>query len=323
MTNDIAQKDVVKQTEPTPYDSKPISKTKYTLTQMKRNWQGYVMIAPFIIMFVAFTVVPVILSILLSFTSFNMLEWPEFKGLSNYIQLFLGDDLFVTAFSNTMLFAITTGPASFILSFIIAWFINELSPRLRALVTIIFYAPSISGMAYTVFSVIFGGDIYGYVNGWLLKMGLTDQPINFFKDVRYIVPLCIVVALWTSLGTGFLSNIAGLQGVDHSLYEAGAIDGIKNRWQEAWYITLPQMRSILLFGAVMSITQAFGFGAIVNTLCGNPSTDYVAWTLQHHLAEYMGVRFEYGYASAIAVVLFAIMMLANLLVQKFLSKVGQ
>lgn len=322
MTNNTAQKDVLPQSE-FHREGKQMTKGRYTLIQMKRNWAGYVMVTPFLIMFIAFTVVPVLLSILLSFTSFNMLEFPEWKGLTNYIQLFLADDLFITAFANTMMFAITTGPASFILAFIVAWFINELSPRIRALVTIIFYAPSIAGTAYLVFGIFFQGDIYGYVNGWLLKMGMISEAIPFFKDTRYIVPLCIVVALWTSLGTSFLSNIAGLQGVDHSLYEAGAIDGIKNRWQEAWYITLPQMRSILLFGAVMSITSSFGFGAIVNALCGNPSTDYVAWTLQHHLTEYMTVRFEYGYASAIAVMLFFIMMAANLLVQKFLSKVGQ
>ena len=305
------------------YAGKAMTKGRYIRSQMKRNWVGYVMVAPFLIMFIAFTVVPVVLSILLSFTSFNMLQFPEWKGLDNYVQLFLADDLFITAFSNTMLFAITTGPASFILAFIVAWFINELSPRLRAFVTLIFYAPSIAGTAYLVWGIFFKGDIYGYVNGWLLKMGMISAPIVFFQDVDYIVPLCIVVAIWTSLGTTFLSNIAGLQGVDRSLYEAGAIDGVKNRWQEAWYITLPSMRSILLFGAVLAITGSFGFGAIVNSLCGNPSTDYVAWTLQHHLTEYMGTRFEYGYASAIAVVLFAIMMGANALVQKFLSKVGE
>ncbi|MBE6621734.1 MAG: sugar ABC transporter permease [Ruminococcaceae bacterium] len=321
MTNNATQKDVLPHDQE--YHSKPISKGKYIAVQMKKTWKGYVMIAPFLIMFIAFTVVPVLLSIVLSFTSFNMLEWPEFKGVQNYIQLFLADDLFITAFSNTMLFAITTGPISFILAFIVAWFINELPPKLRAFVTIIFYAPSIAGTAYLVWGIFFQGDIYGYVNGWLLKMGMISSPIVFFKDTRFIVPLCIVVALWTSLGTSFLSNIAGLQGVDRSLYEAGAIDGVKNRWQEAWYITLPSMRSILLFGAVLSITGAFGFGGIVDALCGNPSTDYVAWTLQHHLVEYMGVRFEYGYASAISVVLFAIMMGANMLVQKFLAKVGQ
>lgn len=322
MTSNTAQKDVLPQNEQ-PYVNKPISKGKYIRVQMKRNWQGYVMVAPFLIMFTAFTVVPVVLSILLSFTSFNMLEFPEWKGLQNYVQLFLADDLFITAFSNTLMFAITTGPASFILSFIVAWFINELSPKMRALVTIIFYAPSIAGTAYLVFGIFFQGDIYGYVNGWLLRMGLITQPIVFFKDTRYIVPLCIVVALWTSLGTTFLSNIAGLQGVDHSLYEAVLSTVSRTAGRRRGISPFP--RCVRYFSLVRSwlSPSPSDSGGIVDALCGNPSTDYVAWTLQHHLTEYMNVRFEYGYASAIAVMLFFIMMVSNLLVQKFLSKVGQ
>lgn len=303
--------------------SRNISKREYLWIQMKRTWVGYVMVIPFLVMFIAFTVVPVILSIVLSFTSFNMLEWPDFIFLDNYIRLFLDDDLFITAFQNTLMFAVTTGPASYIMAFVVAWFINELSPKIRAFVTFIFYVPSISGSAYLVWQLFFKPDIYGYINGWLLKLGLISTPIQFFKDTTYIVPLCIVVALWTSLGTSFLANIAGLQGVDRSLYEAGAIDGIKNRWQELWYVTLPSMKQILLFGAVLAITNSFGFGGIVDTLCGNPSTDYVAWTLSHHMNEYMTTRFEYGYASAIAVVLFFLMIGANMLVQKLLSKVGE
>lgn len=322
------KKDIVKTTDVMPqnetHGTKKVTKHGYMRMMMKRNWVGYVMIAPFVIMFIAFTVVPVVLSIFLSFTSFNMLEFPEFTGFENYIQLFLADDLFIKAFSNTMLFAITTGPASFILSFVVAWFINELSPRIRAIVTCIFYIPSISGQAFLVWGIFFDGTIYGYVNGWLLKMGIISEPILFFQNPAYLTPLCIIVSLWMSLGTGFLSNIAGLQGVDRSQYEAGAIDGIKNRWQEAWYITLPNMRSILLFGAVLSITGAFGFGGVITGLAGSASVaDYAVWTLSHHQAEYMSVRFEYGYASAIAVVLFGIMMGANFLVQKFLAKVGQ
>ena len=302
---------------------KKLSKTSYTLKMMKRTWGGYFMILPFTVCFIAFTMIPVILSILLSFTDFNMLEWPSFRGFDNYIRLFLEDDLFMTAFQNTIIFAVATGPASFIISFILAWFINELSPKARSFVTFIFYAPSISGGAYLIWQLVFKEDIYGYANGWLMSLGLITEPIAYFKDVNYIVPLCIMIQLWSSLGTGFLANIAGLQGVDRSLYEAGSIDGIKNRWQEAWYITLPQMKDILLFGAVLAITGAFGFGGVVDALCGNPSTDYVAWTLSHHLGEYMGQRFEFGYASAISIVLFFLMAGMNMVVQKLLEKVGQ
>ena len=266
---------------------------------------------------------PVVLSAILSFTDFNMLEWPNFVGVDNYMRLFLDDDIFIIAVQNTLIFAAVTGPVSYILSFIVAWFINELPPRIRALVTLVFYAPSISGAVYTIWGVAFSGDSYGYVNGVLLKMGVIDGPIQWFNNADYVMPLCIVVALWTSLGTAFLSFIAGLQVVDRSLYEAGAVDGIKNRWQELWYITLPYMKPQMMFGAILSITGSFGFGGIVTALAGFPSVDYAAHTITHHLDDYGGARYEIGYASAIATVLFVIMYAANVGVQKLLSKVGQ
>ena len=156
----------------------------------------------------------------------------------------------------------------------------------------------------------------------LLKLDLISREIAFFEDANYVMPLCIVVALWTSLGTSFLAFIAGLQGIDKAQFEAGAVDGIKNRWQELWYITLPNMKNTLMFGAIMAITGAFGFGGVVTALCGFPSVDYAAHTIVHHLDDYGGMRFETGYASAIAVVLFAVMIGANMLVKKMISKVG-
>lgn len=307
----------------TPVSKKDMTKWQYTKSEMKRTKAGYFMIAPFMFMFIIFTVVPVILSILLSFTSFNMLQWPKFIGFDNFIRMFLDDDLFITAFKNTMIFAITTGPASFLLSFVLAWFINELPPKARAFVTFIFYAPGISGGAYGIFQLIFKNDIYGYANGWLMKLGLISEPILWFQNETYVVPLMIFISIWTSLGMSFLSFIAGLQSVDRSQYEAGAVDGIKNRWQEVWYITLPNMKSMLMFGAVMAITNAFSFGAIVTQLCGTPSVNYCAWTLNHHLTEYMTTRFEFGYASAIALIMFILMFTANRLVNRMIAKVGQ
>ena len=302
---------------------KDISKFRWTLKEMKRNWVAYVMIAPFYLIFVAFTVLPVLLSIVLSFTSFNMLEMPQFLGMENYTRLFLDDDLFITAVENTLIFAAITGPVSYILSFVVAWFINELPPKIRAIVTLIFYAPSISGAVYLIWSVAFSDDSYGYVNGILLDLELINDPILWFHDEKYVMALCIVVALWTSLGTAFLSFIAGLQVVDRSLYEAAAVDGIKNRWQELWYVTLPIMKPQLMFGAILAITGSFGFGGIVDALAGNPSVNYCAWTITHHLGDYGGARYEIGYASAIATILFIIMIGANLLITKLLSKVGQ
>ena len=300
-----------------------MTKLQWTWKEMKRNWVAYVMVAPFMILFIMFTVLPVLLSIVISFTDFNLLEMPNFVFMQNYITLFFDDDIFLLAAQNTFVFAAIVGPASYLMSLMVAWFINELDPRIRAIVTLIFYAPSISGQVYLIWGTLFSGDAYGWVNGALLNLGISNTEIQFFKDADYVMPLCIVVALWTSLGTSFLSFIAGLQGIDRSLYEAAAVDGIKNRWQELWYVTLPTMKPQLMFGAIMSITSSFGFGAVVTALCGFPSVDYAAHTIMHHLDDYGGQRFETGYSSAIAVVLFAIMIGANVLVKNLISKVGQ
>lgn len=302
---------------------KDMTMLQWTWKEMKRNRVGYAMVAPFMLLFTLFTVLPVVLSIVISFTDFNLLQWPEIVWFKNYERMFLDDDLFMTACENTFVFAIIVGPVSYIMSFMVAWFINDLSPRIRAVVTLIFYAPSISGQVYTIWATLFSGDSYGWVNAWLLKLGIINKEIIFFQNEKWVMPLCIVVALWMSLGTAFLSFIAGLQGVDRSLYEAGAVDGLRNRWQELWYVTLPSMKPQLMFGAILSITSAFGFGDVVTALCGYPSVEYKAHTIMHHLNDYYGMRFEVGYASAIAVVLFVIMIGANMLVTKMISKVGQ
>ena len=300
-----------------------MTKSERTWFLIKRNKTAYFMIAPFMILFFIFTIIPVALSLVLSLTSFNMLQWPKFIFLDNYITLFLDDDLFITALKNTLIFAAVTGPASYIISFVVAWFINELPPRIRAVVTLVFYAPSIAGNVYLIWTTIFSSDSYGLMNGFLLQMGVIDTPILFFQNAKFVMPLCIAVALWTSLGTSFLAFIAGLQGINKSLFEAGAIDGIKNRWQELWYITLPSMKPQLMFGAIMSITGSFNFGGIVTALAGNPSVDYVAYTLQHHLEEYQNNRWEVGYASAISFILFLMMIGMNVVITKLISKLGE
>ena len=314
MSNKTAEKKAVAR--------KDMTMAQWTWKEMKKNWVAYLMVAPYMLIFCVFTVLPVILSAVISFTNFNMLEWPDFVFLDNYITLFFDDEIFLTAATNTLIFAGIVGPASYLLSFLVAWFINELPPKIRAVVTLIFYAPSISGQVYLIWGTLFSADSYGWVNATLLELGFIDKEIAWFKDAKYVMPLCIIVSLWTSLGTAFLSFIAGLQGVDRSLYEAGAVDGVKNRWQELYYITLPSMRPQLMFGAVMAITGAFGFGGIVTALCGFPSVDYSGHTIMHHLEDYGGQRYEIGYSSAIAVVLFLVMVGANGLVKKILSKVG-
>ncbi|MFE6078138.1 carbohydrate ABC transporter permease [Paenibacillus sp. NPDC057886] len=295
----------------------------WKLKEMKASKHSYVLLAPYMILFTMFTVIPVVISIILSFTYFNMLEFPRFIGWQNYTRLFLEDDVFLIAIKNTLLFAIITGPISYIACFVFAWIINELTPKWRAFMTLIFYAPSISGNVYFIWLMIFSGDRYGIANGLLIKWGFLLEPIQWLKTEAYIMPILILVQLWLSLGTGFLAFIAGLQTVDRTLYEAGAVDGIKNRWQELWYITLPSMRPQLMFGAVIQLTTSFAVADVSIALAGFPSVNYAAETVVTHLIDFGTTRFEMGYASAIATVLFMIMVGTNLLVQKLLRRVGE
>ena len=203
-----------------------MTKLQWTWKEMKRNKTAYFMLAPFLILFIVFTVLPVVLSIILSLTDFNMLEMPNWVGIENYKRLFLDDDIFMLACQTTLIFAAVTGPVSYILSLLVAWFVNELPPKIRAVVTLIFYAPSISGQVYLIWKTLFSSDSYGWANATMMNLGMINSPILWFEDAKYVMGLCIVVALWTSLGTAFLSFIAGFQTVDRSMYEAAAVDGM-------------------------------------------------------------------------------------------------
>jgi len=207
----------------------------------------YLFLAPYAIVFILFYVAPLVISVFYSFTYFNILQEPKFIGLRNYINLLLADDVFLIALKNTFIMAAITGPIGYIAAFLFAWFINELPRYVRAIVTLIFYAPSISGGAYMIWALIFSGDAYGYINGALMNLGLLDQPVLWLTDPKYMMPVMLVVILWMSLGAGFLAFIAGLSTIDPTLYEAGLVDGITNRWQELWYITLPNMKGMLMF----------------------------------------------------------------------------
>jgi multiple sugar transport system permease protein len=282
----------------------------------------YLFLAPYAIVFILFFVAPVVISIFFSFTYYNILEPPKFLGLRNYINLLLGDDVFLISLKNTFIMAAITGPIGYIAAFLFAWFINELPRYIRAFVTLIFYAPSISGAVYMIWALIFSGDAYGYINGLLMSVGILDQPILWLTDPKYMMPVMLIVILWMSLGAGFLAFLAGLSTIDPSLYEAGLVDGISNRWQELWYITLPNMKGMLMFGAVMAITQSFGVADVTVALAGSPSTDYAVHTVVNHLVDYGSVRFEMGYASAIATILFFTMIIINAVIQKMLKRVG-
>lgn len=281
------------------------------------------MMLPFLVVFIMFMVIPVFSSLILSFFKYDMINAPSFSGLENYFRMFVKDKVFMISLKNTLSFAVVTGPIGFLLSFLLAWMINELGPKSRALLSFLFYSPALMGNVYYIWQVMFSGDSFGYVNSMLISMGIISDPIQWFNDPQYSMTLVIIIQLWLSMGVSFLANISGLQNIDVSLYEAGAIDGIRNRWQELWYITLPTMGSILLFSAVMQIQSAFSVSAIATTLTGFPSVNYSTHTIVTHLSDVSSTRFEMGYAAAISVFLFVLMAVTRVIIGKLIDSTGK
>ena len=279
-----------------------------------------VFMAPFMILFTVFTVLPILSSVVLSFTYFNMFERPVFAGFSNYIRLLFDDDVFLIAVRNTMVFALLTGPVGFTLSFMFAWLINEFPRWLRTFLVVVFYGPSLAGNVFFMWTFMFSGDSVGLLNSFLFRWGLIPSPIQWLTDPNYMMGVVIVVILWMSMGAGFLAFVAGLQNKDQQIYEAAAMDGIRNRFQELFYITLPQMKPQLLFGAVMTISTSFAVGYEAMALTGFPSTGYAAHTWVLHIMDVGSIRFELGYASAVAVGLFSVMLLIWMVVNNLLRE---
>mgnify|MGYP004664560783 FL=1 len=300
-----------------------MNKLKIKNSKMYRRIPVYCLIAPFLILFFVFTILPILSSVVLSFFFYDTVSAPKFIGFNNYLQMFAGDDVFPSALKNTVLFAILVGPVSFILSFILAWMINDFGKGARTFLSFLFYAPALSGNAYYIWQVFFSGDSYGYANSLLMFLGLSTEPIQWFQNVKYTFVIVAIVQLWLSFGIAFLSNIAGLQNVDRELYEAAAIDGVKTRWHEMWYITVPTMKEILLFGCVMQIQSAFSISAVPMALAGFPSVNYSVETLVTLINDVGNTRHEFGYAAALSVMLFVLMLATKTLMQKFINMSGK
>lgn len=298
-------------------------KWEYTIQLAKREKAGYAFVAPYMLLFCVFTLLPVLISIFYSFTYYNILEPARFIGWDNYTRLILNDTVFVTALKNTFVYAAITGPIGYFGSFILAWLLCELGPKVRSVLVFLFYIPSISSSMYIIWALLFSSDSYGLINAILMKLGVINTPILWLQNSKYIMPIIIIASLWMSLGTSFLTFVAGLQGLDRSLCEAGAVDGIRNRFQELWYITLPVMRPQLTFTAVISIAQAFSVSDIAVNLAGLPSVEYAGHTIVTHLLDYGNIRFEMSYACAIATVLFIIMVTVNKLATMFIGRIGK
>lgn len=277
---------------------------------IKDKKSPFFFLLPYVILFIVFIVLPIIVAMGLSFTNFDAVQMPDFVGFKNYINLITQDSIFMQyVLPNTVTYALLVGPGGYALSFLLAWAIAQLTRIPRIVLTLILYSPSLTqGTAMAVlWKIIFSGDSMGYLNGFLIKAGLINQPIAWLTDARFLLPIMIIVGLWSSMGVGFLAILAGIMNTNDELYEAGAIDGIKNRFQEMIYITVPTMKSQMLFAAVMAIVNTFNNGAIGVSLSGsNPTPGYAGQLLVNHIDDYGFIRYEMGYAAAVSVVLLII-----------------
>ena len=287
----------------------------------KQTW--YLLLLPFMGLFFAFNVLPVLSSIVLSLFDYDMISAPRWIGIANYARMFTEDETFLKVLGNTLKFSVVAGPLSFILAFLLAWMINEFSTYVRVILTFIFYAPALVGNAYFIWQVLFSSDSYGYINNFLISFGFITDPINWFQNTSYNMTIILIIQLWMSMGVSFLANISGLQNVSRDLYEAGSIDGIRTRWHELWYITLPSMKNILLFGAVMQIQAVFSVSAIIITLAGYPSVNNSVDTLVSYITDIATMRYEMGYASALSMFLFVLVLVFRFAVGALLNLVGK
>lgn len=271
------------------------------------NHSVLVFLFPFVLLFLLFIIIPIGAAIVLSFTDFNTVQMPHFIGIKNYVNLLTSDTVFMQkVLPNTIIYAVFVGMGGYVLSFFLAWSLSQITQRARTIMAIIIYSPSITGsvMISTIFGVIFNGDESGYLNYFLLKLKFISEPIQWLTSEKTLLPIMIIVALWSSMGVGFLAILSGIMNINEELYEAAYIDGIKNRFQEIIYVTIPSAKPQMLFGAVMAIVNTFNSAGVGVTLSGsNPTPNYAGQLIVTHIDDYGFLRYEMGYAAAISVVL--------------------
>lgn len=290
----------------------------------KEDGRAYLMLLPYILLFSTFILVPVLIAVYLSFTYFDVINAPTFTGLLNYISLFTQDEVFLKfVLPNTFLYALIVGPGGYVLSFLLAWMLAQIQPVPRTILALCIYTPSMLGSVFigVIWKTIFSGDQSGWVNSLLLQWGLIDTPIQFLLTKDYFMLIMIVVSLWSAMGIGFLAMISGILNIDQELYEAAYVDGMKNRFQEIIYITIPSMKPQMLFGAVMAIVNAFNMGWIGVTLSGaNPTPEYSGQLITNHIDDYGFIRYEMGYAAAVSVVLLLIVYAFNIVAHRLFGE---
>ena len=285
---------------------------------------AYFFVAPYVLLFFVFIILPVAVAIYLSFTKFDLIGTPKFVGVQNYIYLLTSDEEFMKyILPNTLKYSLIVGPVGYLLSFILAWLLAQIPAKARNILAIIIYSPSLTaGVTMgVVWKIIFAGDSSGYINSLLLQLNIIVEPIQFLQSSDYLLPIMILVSLWSSMGIGFLAMLSGILNIDQSLYEAAYMDGMKSKFQEIFYITIPAMKPQMLFGAVMAIVNTFSSGGIGVALSGsNPTPNYAGSLIVNHIEDYAYLRYDMGIAASLSVLLLILIYFLSKVVFKLLAE---
>jgi multiple sugar transport system permease protein len=281
----------------------------------KRNWRqrreiidAYVFMSPVIIGLLVFTIGPIIVSLFLSFTKYNLLSDPKWVGIDNYTKMY-GEDLFWKSLSVSAIYSVVSVPVGLVVALFLAMLLNR---KMRGVYFFrsIYYLPTvISGVGVAMlWRWIFNGQ-YGVLNTLLRTVGIKGP--NWLLDENYALAALIITSIWGVGGT-MLIFLAGLQGIPSELLEAAEIDGA-GRWAQFRYITLPMISHVTFFNLVLGIIgalQVFTDAFVITNGGPNNATLFIAVYLYRHAFMYL----NFGYAAALAWVLFLIVMMLTLMV---------
>ncbi len=299
-----------------------VSLIKRIVREIIRQRYSYLFIAPAVILFFVFVLAPVVVSFFLSFTKFTAFAPPEWVGLANYRNIFFNDPRFWKALCNTSIYAIGVVPLGIVVSLLSAVAIDQ-KIRFKSLYKTMFFIPVVTSViAYSVvWKWLFAGEKYGLINHFLIKLGM--QPINWMMDPSFVLPAVMIVAIWGGIGFNMFILLAGLQTIPSSFYEAAEVDGA-GAWYKFWHITLPLLKPTLLFVVIMSTINSFQVFDQVFIMTAGTSENVggvldSGLTLVSYLYDTGFTTFNMGYASAIAYILFGIILTITLINMKLIK----
>ncbi|AEC02935.1 carbohydrate ABC transporter permease [Parasphaerochaeta coccoides] len=277
-------------------------------TIMKKNLVAYSFIAPNFIGFAIFTLGPIIFAFILAFLNWDGSNAMTFAGFSNFVRL-LSDERFLIALKNTIIYTVATVPLTMVTALFLAVLLNKKVRGRNFFRTVSFFPYVASLVAVTVVWNMMFLPGRGPINNVLTLLGVSNPP-GWATSKDWAMVSVIMFSIWKNMGYYMIIYLAGLQGMDPQLYEASSLDGA-NPWQKFRYVTLPQLRPTNFFVLIMLTIACFKVYDIVYMLTlGGPGTSTLV--LVYHIYNTAFISWDLGYASAIAMVLFLLVLIVTL-----------